>query len=114
MRVTEVNLIPRKGYLIEVQSICVDHHSSPVLELSNPETLPVSEGKHYSTIPPLTHGCVCWAASVQSGIVCIVTMAGHSVIEVSEVKRVSGAKVHPQTVESGYQHLRCCAVYVPG
>ena len=102
MRVTEVNLIPKRGYLIERQSICVDHHSRSVPELSNPETLPVSEGKHSSTIPLLTHGCVCWAAAVQSGILCIVTMAGHTVIEVSEAKRVSRARVHPKTVESGY------------
>lgn len=32
------------------------------------------------------------------GILCIVTMAGHLVIEVSEVKRASGAGVQPTTM----------------
>lgn len=47
MRVTEVNLIPGRGYQSEPQSICVDHHDRPDPELSNSETL--SEG---STLPP--------------------------------------------------------------
>lgn len=61
MRVTEVNLIPERGYLIELRPICVDHHDRPDPELSHPETL--SEG---STLPPYPHwpvGCACWASA---------------------------------------------------
>lgn len=66
-------------------------------------------GQQSSTVPPLTQGGTCWA-SVPSVILCIVTMAGH---KVSEVKRVSGAGVHPKSTVSGYQHQRCWAGYVP-
>lgn len=58
-------------------------------------------GQHSTTIHPLTYGHVCWT-SVPSGILCIVTTAGHSVIEVSEVKRVNEAGIHPETMESGF------------
>lgn len=44
--VTEVNLIPMKGYLIELQPICVDHHDRSDPEIPHPETL--------SSIPLLT------------------------------------------------------------
>lgn len=90
MRVTEVNLIPRRGYLLGLKSICVDHHGRSNPKISNPETLPVSEASTLPTIQPLT--CVC--ASALSGIQRIVSVAACLVIEMSEVKRVSGAEVH--------------------
>lgn len=34
-----MELIPARGYLIEGQSICVDHHDSSDLQLSKPETV---------------------------------------------------------------------------
>lgn len=61
MRVTEVNLIPGRGYQIELQSICVDHHDRPDPELSNPETL--SEG---NTLPPPP----CWPVGALVGPLC--------------------------------------------
>lgn len=94
MKLTEVE--PSHGYLIELLSICADHHGGPGPELFNPETVSV-KGQHSSTIHPLTYGCTLWA-SVPSGILHIATMAGHLVIEVREVKRVSGAGVHPKTM----------------
>lgn len=55
----------------------------------------------FFTIHPLTYGCTCWAP-IPCGILCIVTMAGYLVIE---VKRVSAAGGHPETMESSYWHL---------
>lgn len=63
-------------------------------------------GGHTSTTYPLTCSWAHWA-SLPNGILCIVTMTGHLVIEVGEVKRVSEAGVQSKTMESGYQPLRC-------
>lgn len=73
MRVTEVNLIPGRGYLMELQPICVDHH-----DRTDPEKAALS------STPPLTHG------GVRSGPLhlewAVRTTALAFVIEVSEVK----------------------------
>lgn len=61
MRVTEVNLIPGRGYQSEPQSICVDHHDRPDPELSNSETL--SEG---NALPPHPR----WPVGALAGPLC--------------------------------------------
>lgn len=83
---------PGRGYLIELQPICMDHREG----LTHPGN--TVRGQHFPPHPPLTYGCVLVGPLYQVGILCIVTMAVYPVIEVSEVKRASGAGGHPKTM----------------
>lgn len=95
MRVTEVNLIPRRGYLMELQPICEDHHDS-----TDPEKAAL-----FPT-PPLTHGCVCSGPVYLEWTVCITALA--FVIEASEVKGANGVGVHAKTIQPSIcQYVRC-------
>lgn len=79
---------------MEGQSICVDHHDSSDPQLSKPETV---RGQQSSSKPFLTCGCTC-PAPAPSGTLRLVTVAGHLVIEVSEVKRASVEGGQPKTM----------------
>lgn len=41
-----------RGYLIELQSICLDHHGGPDPEPSQPGNTDSVRGQHSSTVPP--------------------------------------------------------------